>query len=443
MAWVISTQILLKLIGLILGPLILLNLGDYEFGQYERFITVSSVISPFIFLGIDAAYTFYIYKEKNVKNIEGIIYSLILCVIMMPVLYVTGIILDVHPFTLICFSYSQAIFLLLIKYYRVNRLLKKYFFIGLSFFLLNLGLFQAEFLKNSNNVINIRSYIYMVIIVIMFTYILSRTHNISINKGNLKKYFKYGIPLLPYGFLYNYMIGVDKLHIASESELIMAAFYNKIGILILTFAVILKPWINPKLSECFFEEKNYNNVNKQIDGIKNILLIVMYILSIIFYFNKENVSTYFNLNDINFNILYFYLVSFYFFSIYSIEILYFNLVEKNILLTFLIITSTIIFTLVNNITDLRYYEYMIIFSVTNYTVMKISILYHLYFKSSHNKNLTTEDSKFNFFNVFKDFSLLLTLVEIDFFILIILLIIILNIWSNRFTYKSWLKYESL
>ena len=75
--------------------------------------------------------------------------------------------------------------------------------------------------------------------------------------------------------------------------------------------------------------------------------------------------------------------------------------------------------------------------------MKISILYHLYFKSSHNKNLTTEDSKFNFFNVFKDFSLLLTLVEIDFFILIILLIIILNIWSNRFTYKSWLKYESL
>jgi len=269
------TQLLVKLRGIFLLPIIAKTLGVFQYGLWSQIIVTVSLFTPFITMGLLSSITRFLSAEKNKKEIQEGLYSSLITIFFFGLIFgaILFLLSDYLAITIfnsidskILIKISSLIIIIaaldeaLLQFFRAQRRIKLYS--GLLIFesfcelaligiliLLGFELFSAVFAL---------LIIKFIIFIIMISKIILEFGLKKPNFSKLKSYFIFGLPLMPsviFGWVINfsdrYVIGYyfDNSYVG-----VYSASYN-IGTLILFFVTPISIVLYPTILKLWKEKK--------------------------------------------------------------------------------------------------------------------------------------------------------------------------------------------
>lgn len=277
-----TTQLLLRLGGLILIPIITKTLGAYQYGIWAQISVTISLLTPLVMLGLSTTIVRFLSGEKDKDKVREGFLSVVAVIILLgsllsAILFCSSDFLASTVFDDINASYfiKAASFLVLISaldeitftYFRTFRQIKTFSAFTLLKSFGELGLIACLLLSGFGLLGAIIALLIAggVIFIVTFSLILSQIGLKLPNFSELKPYLRYGMPLTPNAmimwiihssdrYIIGYFIGMAAVGIYSAAY----AMGNLITFFLTPIGFILFPTISKLYEEKRVEEvRNY------------------------------------------------------------------------------------------------------------------------------------------------------------------------------------------
>lgn len=242
-------QILFRMSGFITPIVILMTIGASDFAIFELYLAYTSILAPVLLIGTDVAFTYFTASDKVAKTSENVwlplyiaFFQSLICLVIIQFINLELI----NSVLLVTYTFAQSIFLTALKIFRIDRQDQKY--LRQAAIALILLIMQYSILYLSRSIV-LFIFVRTIFYILQTIFILKSSHATPFRfykVSEVVKYLRYGVPLVPYAFLFGLLIGIDKILYKSQLEIMRElALASRISQILLIYFVIFKIWYNP------------------------------------------------------------------------------------------------------------------------------------------------------------------------------------------------------